>query len=291
MQGRDGVISRARARAEQLSRAGLEALERQQEQRNSVRVALDAYHRDRRFAGGLLAGGLSVRVFLWLLPFSLVTATIFQGLSQTLDQAPSELARDVGLSAAVAGTVASAANASGRSWVYLLVLGLVFLVWAGIGVVKATRLISSLAWGMQPQASGSLLRASASLTGVAVVLGVGHQVLAIVGEDVFVYEVLLFVIELAVAAGVTIWVFTSLPHPEDAGWMAMVPGAALMIIGLAGTRVITVIYFAGRLDRVDDLYGALGLASVFLAWLFMLSRLVVAGATLNASIYRSSATV
>ena len=38
---------------------------------------------------------------------------------------------------------------------------------------------------------------------------------------------------------------------------------------MLGTRVVTIVYFAGKLDRVDDLYGALGVASVFLAWLFI----------------------
>ena len=63
----------------------------------------------------------------------------------------------------------------------------------------------------------------------------------------------------------------------------MLPGGVVVAIGVLVTRLITVVYFVGRLDRVDDLYGALGVASVFLAWLYIIARLWVAGASLNAS--------
>ena len=36
-------------------------------------------------------------------------------------------------------------------------------------------------------------------------------------------------------------------------------------------RIVTIVWFANRLDRVDDLYGALGVATVFLACLFIVA--------------------
>jgi uncharacterized BrkB/YihY/UPF0761 family membrane protein len=65
----------------------------------------------------------------------------------------------------------------------------------------------------------------------------------------------------------------------------MVPGALLVAVGIVLLRFVTVIYFAGRLDSVSDLYGAMGLAAVFLAWLYILGRVFVAGVSLNASGY------
>jgi hypothetical protein len=47
--------------------------------------------------------------------------------------------------------------------------------------------------------------------------------------------------------------------------------------------IVTTVYFAGRLARADDLYGSIGIATVFLAWLFIVARLVVAATFLNAS--------
>ena len=50
-------IDRAKAKAGELKDTGAEILEREQANRTSVRIAVDAFYRDRRFAGGLLAGG------------------------------------------------------------------------------------------------------------------------------------------------------------------------------------------------------------------------------------------
>jgi hypothetical protein len=80
-----GRIARARARAQEAKQAGARLLEREQTRRKWVRVAIEAYDRHRRFAGGMLAGGLAFRFFLWLLPFSLVAVTALQGFSEGLE--------------------------------------------------------------------------------------------------------------------------------------------------------------------------------------------------------------
>jgi uncharacterized BrkB/YihY/UPF0761 family membrane protein len=61
------------------------------------------------------------------------------------------------------------------------------------------------------------------------------------------------------------------------------PGAALLAVGLSLLRFVTSVYFVGRMERTGDLYGALGVAAVFMVWLFLIGRLVVAGITLNAA--------
>jgi len=47
----------------------------------------------------------------------------------------------------------------------------------------------------------------------------------------------------------------------------------------------TTVYFADRLDRVDDLYGSLGIATVILGWLFLIARLAIWGIGLNVAIW------
>jgi uncharacterized BrkB/YihY/UPF0761 family membrane protein len=41
---------------------------------------------------------------------------------------------------------------------------------------------------------------------------------------------------------------------------------------------------------VDDLYGALGLAAVFMAWLYLVARLLVASFAVSATRWRSTET-
>ena len=69
--------------------------------------------------------------------------------------APSDLARETGFSAAIAATVAQGVAASGDDRWYLLAIGLFFALWAGMGVVKAARLISGLAWGVPRKWTGT----------------------------------------------------------------------------------------------------------------------------------------
>ena len=47
------------------------------------------------------------------------------------------------------------------------------------------------------------------------------------------------------------------------------------------------LYFAGKLERSAGLYGGLGLAAVFLAWLYLLGRLMVAAVNLNATLWEA----
>lgn len=281
-----GRIARARARADEAKEAGARLIERQQKRRKSVRLVVEAYDRDRRFAGGLLSGGLAFRLFLFLLPFSLVLVTLFQGFSETLEQPASELATNFGLATAVAGSVGMAADASDRSWFYLLLVGGVVMLWAGIGVVKAMRLVSGLAWEVDPRRPGNQLPESGILSAGTAILFAMHQFLIVADIDVL-RTFTLVLLESAVLAGLMTWIFWKLPRDEDAPWTAMIPGALLVTVGIAVTRVATIVYFAPRLERVDDLYGALGFASVFLAWLYIIGRLLVAGISLNATSYRA----
>jgi uncharacterized BrkB/YihY/UPF0761 family membrane protein len=276
-----GRIARAKARADEAKRTGAEILDREQARRRSVRVAVEAFNRDRRFAGGLLAGGLAFRMFLWLLPFSLVVVTLVGGLSDELERPASDLARDAGLSAALAGTVAAAVETSSQGRIYLLILGIFLLAWAGRGVAKALHLISGLAWSVPPGMARNPLVDSAAVVGVVVIELAVH--LLIIRNDGSLGAVAGFLIETAVISGLMVWVFMNLPHAEGARWTAMVPGALMVALGVLLLRLVTVVYFAERLESVSDIYGALGLASVFLAWLYILGRVFVAGISLNAS--------
>lgn len=258
-------------------------LAREETNRLSVRVAVETFNRDRRFAGGLLAGGLAFRVFLWLLPFSLVIVGLLGNLASELQQPPSDLAEQAGLSAALAGTVAKAVHSSGEGRWYLIVVGGFLVLWAGMGVVKAVRLISGLAWDVPPKMNLNPVASSAMVIVVFASILVTHLLSVRLQTGPFARGFLVVMGETVVLVAIATWIFWELPHSAAASWLSMIPGGVLVALGVLVTRLVTSVYYADRLDRVDDLYGALGVASVFLAWLFILARLWVAGASLNAS--------
>ena len=78
-----------------------------------------------------------------------------------------------------------------------------------------------------------------------------------------------------------------MPHPEIP-WTRFVPGALVFGLGFELLKLVTAVYFVRKLDKVSDLYGAMGLAAVFLLWLYVLGRLIVVSVLVNATRWRAS---
>ncbi len=58
-----------------------------------------------------------------------------------------------------------------------------------------------------------------------------------------------------------------------------------MGVGLSVMQVVTQVYLPSKVDRASSYYGAIGVAFAVLAWLFILGRLVVASAELDALVW------
>ncbi|MCI0632417.1 MAG: YihY/virulence factor BrkB family protein [Actinobacteria bacterium] len=275
-----GRIARARASAEELQRRARGELEEARARHESVRLAVETFERDRTKAGGLLAGGLAYKIFLWQIPFVLALVSAFGLTAELAGTDPADLARRSGMAAALAGTIAQAVAASGEGRIWLLVLGLSLTLWAGRGVFRAVRLVSELAWGARaPRASS--LKGSLAVTGFGL-LTVAHQAF---WSAIDLPAVLRFVLGLLTACAILTWMLSLLPR-DTAPWTAMLPGGVLLGVGLRLLSLGASTYFAYRLDQSDDLYGSLSIAIVLMLYLFLLARLFVAAQFLNATLYR-----
>jgi uncharacterized BrkB/YihY/UPF0761 family membrane protein len=252
-----------------------------------VRVAFSAYESDRRHAGALLAGGVAYRLFIWLLPASLVVASLFGLVADLSDLAPAEVAERSGLASALAATVSQAAEQSGSASWFLLLIGGWGMVWAGKSVVKALRLLAGVAWQVRPGPLRRSILAGAAFSGVAI----GLLAIPVVQRPLYggnlLLDIVVWVLTTAAFVPLFAWGLGWLPRPEGVTWTALLPGAILIAVGLQVLRFVTSVYFVGRLERVDDLYGALGIATVFMVWLFLIGRLIVAAMALNAERWRS----
>ncbi len=285
-QGSPGLLERLRNRYEGYKAKALDRLEEERGRRPSVRVAFDFYRRDQAFAGSLLAGGLSVKLFLWFLPFALSVVALLGTLADQFDQPADELARSSGLAAVLADMVADAVEESSQAAWYLAVVGIFLMLWAGLGVVRALALTNRLAWRMPGVPTVRKLHGSVAVIGFVVgTLVIQWARNRLLGGPWFT-DLLVLVLAIAAVAGLFLLMFRVLPHPVEVPWTALVPGALLMTVGLLVIRLATLVYFAPRLNSAPDLYGGLGLAGVFLAWLYIISRLLVASISLNATIWQ-----
>ena len=249
-----------------------------------MRLVVQAFESDRRRAGGLLAGGLAYKVFLWLIPLVLFLVSAFGLVVDLAGDDPAELARQTGMTAALASAISQAVAASHSERWWLLVLGALLTVWAGRGVYRGVRLVSELAWDARAP-RGSSLMGSLAVTGIGLV-AIAIQVFlpkAFSGLDA--PAVIVFVVGLILASAMSVWMLSLLPR-ADAPWPAVLPGGVMFGVGLRVLGLAASTYFAIRLDRTSDLYGALGVAIVMMLYLFVLARLFVAAQFLNATLYR-----
>ncbi|HEY7668023.1 MAG TPA: YhjD/YihY/BrkB family envelope integrity protein [Actinomycetota bacterium] len=272
-----------RGRADTLRRQATTGIETASGRYPTVRWILEAYDRDKRRFGGMLAGGLAFKLFLWLLPYALMIVSLLGYASDYSDQPPDQLAKSAGLSSALVAMVAQAVEDSGRGRIFLLVLGGGLALWSGRGLVRALAVINTAAWDLPIRQARGTWKGSAFFLGFATLL-FGSQLLGgSLYAGSFGTDVLASTVLIALFSGIWLAGAVYLPRPEDVPWTALIPGAVVLGVSVRVVALVTSVYLAGKLARVDDLYGSLGIATVFLAWLFIASRVIVAATFLNAS--------
>jgi uncharacterized BrkB/YihY/UPF0761 family membrane protein len=272
-----------RSRADDARRSLAEQSEALRARSATARLAFDAYDHDRRHAGALLAGGLAYRLFLWMLPTSLMVASAVGVIANLSSEPPLQVAERAGLGVALTTAIAQAAQESGQGALLLLPLGLWLMVWTGMSVVKALRLLSGVAYQLRPGPFRHGIRASLVFSGIVLALVATPVVLGPLYGGGLLLDALVWTATPVAWTPLFAWGFSTLPHPGEPGWITFMPGAALLAVGLSLLRFVTSVYFVGRMERTGDLYGAIGVAAVFMVWLFLIGRLVVAGITLNAA--------
>jgi uncharacterized BrkB/YihY/UPF0761 family membrane protein len=277
-----GRIADARLRAEVLKGEAQARFDEERSRRTWIQLAYGAWDMDRQRGGPLLSGGLAYRVFIWMVPFALLVASILMLLADTTARTVEGLVRSVGITGAIVGAVGEAARSTGSSAWWLAFLGLLLSLWAARGLAKALVIVSRIAWALPP---------SAGRTGT--LAGLATWALFVAGLSIQFLRPLLFsggvksdllaqVILLVLSFAVVTYGMTLAPHRGP--WSAVLVGALMMAVGLRAMGIATTVYFGPELVEKQSLYGGLGMAIVILLFLFLCSRLFVWGQFLNARI-------
>jgi uncharacterized BrkB/YihY/UPF0761 family membrane protein len=240
---------------------------------------LEALERETTAGGTLIAGGLAYRLFLWLLPFALVVAAVSSFWQSDLVAGGEQ----VGLTHSAASTMSDAIEQSSRDRWYFLVVGLYFLLWFGIGVVRALRLAYFVAWGIPREKFRRPIRAGVVFTLCATGLIAISLIPDWARENTSYGLAVTLAITVAYLA-VALWMMDVLPHREVRS-TALLPGAVIVAVGIQALHVFATVYLAPRLGRSSELYGSLGAATVILLWLYIIARLFTFSAFLNAELW------
>jgi uncharacterized BrkB/YihY/UPF0761 family membrane protein len=261
---------------------GVDRLERARPEVTAVDVGLSTYERDRDAGGGLLAGALAYRFFFMLLPlvFPFVVGCGF--LASVDESAPAEAAKELGLSGAAASAVAQSADLSSGSQILAVVTGTIALMWAARGVLRAARLVHAI-WGQPERRFGRVPTGTLATVGLVLAALVVALSSAWLRDHIGVTGLMITIGTVILYAGIWLLASLRLPHGQVA-WKSLVPGAMVVAVGFQGIHLLTALWISRKLESASAAYGALGVALVLLLWLYLLGRLIVISAMLNATL-------
>lgn len=245
----------------------------------SIDLAFGVVERDSSIGGGLLAGALAYRLFVFLLPTALLLVSGLGLYAGTVDKSPSKVASEAGLHGLIASEVASAASGRHRGLVFLLMVPAV--LYATVALYRAIAKVHAIAW----HGSGRGVRITRRGVGVFLAaLLLQFVAVEIVGwirrGDQF-GGLAALLVYLVLVGGAWLAVSAQLPHPQ-LRWPRLLPGALLFGVGLLLVNVFNVYVTTRLVENRANTYGALGIATALLFSLVLVGRLMVASAELNA---------
>ena len=250
-------------------------------ERTSVDLGLSLFERDSAIGGGLLAGALAYRLFVFLLPTALLLVSGLGLYADSVDKSPSTVAAEAGLHGLIATEVSTTAAGRHRAVVFVLVLPAV--LYAIVALYRAIAKVHALAWhdsarGVRTTPRGVGVFALALLLQFAAVEIVGW----IRRENQF-GGLAALLVYLVLVGGAWLAVSRHLPHRE-ARWFELLPGATLMAGGLLLVNVFNIYVTTRLVENRGNTYGALGIAAALLFSLVLVGRLIVVSAELNAAL-------
>jgi uncharacterized BrkB/YihY/UPF0761 family membrane protein len=241
-----------------------------------VVVARAVYERDRDIGGGLLAGAIAFRLFVWLAAFVVVGIAVLG----FFEAGGAGLVDSTGLTGIAAEQVTGAGRDARRGRWVLLLAGLYALFSTSRTMVRVVWTTSAIVW-RAPVTKPPIVKGVLAYNGFILVLFVsaglaGRLRDATPGPGLAITLALAFVY-----VGITWLALRWLPGP-GAEPLDLLPGAAALAIGLQVMHLVSTLYLPGRIERASGTYGTLGTAIVLLLWLYLIGRLIVAGGVLNA---------
>ena len=275
------IVARARAQVE----AATVRVNELRPRIPALDAAMGAGQRDSRSGGSILAGALAFRLFVPLLPFALLVVAILGYATSENPEAPEQISHTVGVREAALSSIADSSKLTSGDRIGVFIFGTFALIIASLSAVRALRAIHALAWGLPLGRFPRGLSAALAFIGWGVLFfglwalgGWARKSLGPAGIP----------LTIALLGGFfALWLAVSmmLPHPPGLSWRAFIPGALLVALGMEAIHLATVLYISHKAEQASASYGALGISLVLLLWLYLLGRVIVAAAFLNATVW------
>ena len=278
-----GRIKRARTRAAALRLRVNERALRLEREVPAAEAAHQAYDHDRRVGGEIMAGAIAFRAFLYLLPLVVVYVIVLGFVADVTST--EQVTKVMGIGGIAADSVTEATRVSSGSRFIALGFALFALYFTAIALARALRIGHALAWEDPIAPMKRTWRAALVVVGTSFLVSTAFTIVSLLHDRSIAAAIAGWIFALVVYIVVWFGLSLLLPH-RDAPWTALIPGAVFVGIGLQVLHLVTVVYLSHKLSSASKLYGPMGSAVAILLWAYLLGRLTVASAVLNATLRR-----
>jgi uncharacterized BrkB/YihY/UPF0761 family membrane protein len=244
-----------------------------------------AFEKDVAAGGGVLAGAVAFRVFLFMIPYVFLVVVVFGLGASATDEDPGHLAREAGIGGLAGKAFSSIGDLSTGQRIASFFVATLALLLATRALIKVLRIVHALVWRTPAGKPPSMMRAAGVLvlvvTGALVVIGLIGQL----REHSFLLGLVGTLLFLAVPCAVWVGVSWFMPHPPEVPWTAFLPGAVVFGVGMEVLHIVTVYWIAHQIESKTDTYGAIGFALALLLWAYLLGRLITSAAVVNETLW------
>jgi uncharacterized BrkB/YihY/UPF0761 family membrane protein len=261
---------------------GQATVERTRQRWRVVDLAVSLVTRPNYATDTLLASYFAMRLFILLFPLAYVVVAGIGLYAANSAERSDDVTSDLGLTGALADSVAEAARGSQQGHVFILAGGLVLTIWAARGGLRALRTMSALVWRV-PLRKTPLAEWGGVVFALTVVLTAWLGGLTNRWRQDGVSVVATSIGLGLVAGGLWLVIAWRLPHrahrPVD-----HVPGAVLVAVAAPAVNIAVQVYFAPKLKRTTTTYGVLGSSLVLLTYLIVIGWTLVLAHELSAGV-------
>jgi len=243
-------------------------------------TALRVHDRYGELNGNELAASVTLSAFLSIFPLMLVALAVVGFFSSGNSHLARDLISNFGLHGTGADALREAIDKAQESRKAASIVGLIGLLWSGLGVVAAVQYAINTVWQAKGRGLKDKARGLAWLAGAGVVFAASFGLTAGLAYLPAVLAPIGIVLGLAVDVGLWLWTMRVMAN-RDVGWRPLVPGAIVGSIGLEVLKLAGSIYVPRVVNSASALYGSIGIVFAVLAWLLLFGRLLVYANVVN----------
>jgi membrane protein len=260
----------------------LDKLDRWAESKNLhvLRTVLRVQKRYGELNGNYMASAVTLSSFLSIFPLLLFAVAVLGFFAAGSPDLAGSVVDRLGLTGDAAKAVVDTIHTAEHSRRAASIVGVVGLLWSGLGLVAALQYAVNTSWQVTGQGWKDKLKGLAWLGGATLLFMGSFAVSAALNFLPGWLSPLNILVGLGLNLALWLWTLKALSN-RDVGWKALLPGAAVGAVGFELLKLIGSVYVPRLVSSSSALYGSLGVVFAILAWLLFFGRLIVYSAVVN----------